>query len=123
MNIVDNRIHAVVYFIQPTGHSLKPIDIEVMKKLHTKVNLIPVIAKADTVTDDEIDNYKKRVSSFILRSGWGYVDLSRFLPTLRTTRSRSSKDPGMSLTTRRRLPRTRRSWPRFPLLLSAPTPR
>jgi septin family protein len=62
MNIVDNRIHAVVYFIQPTGHSLKPIDIEVMKKLHTKVNLIPVIAKADTVTDDEIDNYKKRVS-------------------------------------------------------------
>jgi septin 7 len=61
MNIVDNRIHAVVYFIQPTGHSLKPIDIEVMKKLHTKVNLIPVIAKADTVTDDEIDNYKKRV--------------------------------------------------------------
>jgi septin 7 len=63
MNIVDNRIHAVVYFIQPTGHSLKPIDIEVMKKLHTKVNLIPVIAKADTVTDDEIDNYKKRVRS------------------------------------------------------------
>ncbi|KAL6703374.1 Cell division control protein 3 [Coniothyrium glycines] len=61
MNIVDNRIHAVVYFIQPTGHSLKPLDIEVMKKLHTKVNLIPVIAKADTVTDDEIDNYKKRI--------------------------------------------------------------
>ncbi|KAH9871103.1 hypothetical protein J1614_006677 [Plenodomus biglobosus] len=61
VNIVDNRIHAVVYFIQPTGHSLKPLDIEVMKKLHTKVNLIPVIAKADTVTDDEIDNYKKRI--------------------------------------------------------------
>ncbi|KAF1912966.1 septin-7 [Ampelomyces quisqualis] len=61
MNVVDNRIHAVVYFIQPTGHSLKPLDIEVMKKLHTKVNLIPVIAKADTVTDDDIDNYKKRI--------------------------------------------------------------
>ncbi|KAF2127582.1 Septin [Dothidotthia symphoricarpi CBS 119687] len=61
VNIVDNRIHAVVYFIQPTGHSLKPLDIEVMKKLHTKVNLIPVIAKADLVTDEEIDNYKKRI--------------------------------------------------------------
>ncbi|KAL5114632.1 Cell division control protein 3 [Pleosporales sp. CAS-2024a] len=61
MNVVDNRIHAVVYFIQPTGHSLKPLDIEVMKKLHTKVNLIPVIAKADTVTDDDLDNYKKRI--------------------------------------------------------------
>ena len=63
MNIVDNRIHAVVYFIQPTGHSLKPLDVEVMKKLHTKVNLIPVVAKADTVSDDEIENFKKRVCS------------------------------------------------------------
>jgi septin 7 len=69
MNVVDNRIHAVVYFIQPTGHSLKPLDIEVMKKLHTKVNLIPVIAKADTVTDDDLDNYKKRVSEFLHYNG------------------------------------------------------
>lgn len=62
-NIVDNRIHACVYFIQPTGHSLKPLDVEVMRRLHTKVNLIPVIAKADTLTDDEILAFKQRVSS------------------------------------------------------------
>jgi septin 7 len=61
-NIVDNRIHACVYFIQPTGHSLKPLDVEVMRRLHTKVNLIPVIAKADTLTDDEILAFKQRVS-------------------------------------------------------------
>ncbi|KIW08738.1 hypothetical protein, variant 2 [Verruconis gallopava] len=61
MNIVDNRIHACVYFIQPTGHSLKPLDVEVMRRLHTKVNLIPVIAKADTLTDDEITAFKKRI--------------------------------------------------------------
>lgn len=61
MNIVDNRIHACVYFIQPTGHSLKPLDVEVMKRLHTKVNLIPVIAKADTLTDDEVVAFKHRV--------------------------------------------------------------
>jgi septin 7 len=60
-----------VYFIQPTGHSLKPLDIEVMKKLHTKVNLIPVIAKADTVTDDDLDNYKKRVSEMFVHTGPG----------------------------------------------------
>jgi len=60
-NIIDNRIHACVYFIQPTGHSLKPLDIEVMRRLHTKVNLIPVIAKADTMTDDEIITFKQRV--------------------------------------------------------------
>lgn len=62
MNIVDNRIHACVFFIQPTGHSLKPLDIEVMKRLHNKVNLIPVIAKSDTLTDDEIAAFKARVS-------------------------------------------------------------
>ena len=61
MNIVDNRIHACVFFIQPTGHSLKPLDIEVMRRLHTKVNLIPVIAKSDTLTDEEITSFKKRV--------------------------------------------------------------
>ncbi|KAF8426931.1 septin AspB [Tirmania nivea] len=61
MNIIDNRVHACVYFIQPTGHSLKPLDIEVMKRLHTKVNLIPVIAKADTLTDEEVAVFKKRI--------------------------------------------------------------
>ncbi|RAH77389.1 Septin B [Aspergillus japonicus CBS 114.51] len=60
-NIIDNRIHACVYFIQPTGHSLKPLDIEVMRRLHTKVNLIPVIAKADTLTDEEIVAFKQRI--------------------------------------------------------------
>lgn len=62
VNIVDNRIHACVFFIQPTGHSLKPLDIEVMRRLHTKVNLIPVIAKSDTLTDEEIASFKARVS-------------------------------------------------------------
>jgi len=61
MNIVDNRVHACVYFIQPTGHSLKPLDIEVMRRLHTKVNLIPVIAKADTLTDEEVASFKQRI--------------------------------------------------------------
>jgi septin family protein len=41
---------------------LRPIDIEFMRKLHHKVNLIPVIAKADTLTDDEIAAFKQRVS-------------------------------------------------------------
>ncbi|KAL2671191.1 hypothetical protein Neosp_013768 [[Neocosmospora] mangrovei] len=69
MNIVDNRIHACVFFIQPTGHSLKPLDIEVMRRLHTKVNLIPVIAKADTLTDEEIANFKARILADIKYHG------------------------------------------------------
>lgn len=60
-NIIDNRIHACLYFIQPTGHSLKPLDIEMMRRLHARVNLIPVIAKSDTLTDEEIVAFKQRV--------------------------------------------------------------
>lgn len=59
--MVDNRVHACIYFIQPTGHALKPIDIEFMQRLHTKVNLIPVIAKADTMTEEEIELFKQRI--------------------------------------------------------------
>ncbi|KFA77184.1 hypothetical protein S40288_04583 [Stachybotrys chartarum IBT 40288] len=69
MNIVDNRIHACVFFIQPTGHSLKPLDIEVMRRLHTKVNLIPVIAKSDTLTDEEIISFKARILADIKHHG------------------------------------------------------
>ncbi|KAL7410003.1 putative cell division control protein CDC3 [Mrakia frigida] len=65
VKLVDNRIHACIYFIQPTGHSLKPIDIEFMRRLHQKVNLIPVIAKSDTLTDDEIKAFKSRILSDI----------------------------------------------------------
>ncbi|KAK9451404.1 Septin-domain-containing protein [Limtongia smithiae] len=59
--IADTRVHACIYFIAPTGHALRPLDIEVMKRLHTKVNLIPVIAKSDILTDEEITSFKARI--------------------------------------------------------------
>ncbi|KAJ7082878.1 Septin-domain-containing protein [Mycena belliarum] len=61
--MVDTRVDACVYFIQPTGHSLKQIDIDFMRQLHDRVNLIPVIAKADTMNDDEISDFKDRILS------------------------------------------------------------
>ena len=43
--------------------SLKPLDIEFMKRLHDKVNIIPLIAKADTLTPEECRDFKKTVSA------------------------------------------------------------
>ncbi|CAH1762386.1 2098_t:CDS:10 [Entrophospora sp. SA101] len=57
----DNRVHALLYFITPTGHSLREIDIELMKRLSPRVNVIPVIGKADTCTPDELSDFKKRI--------------------------------------------------------------
>jgi len=51
--------------------SLKQLDIEVMRRLHTKVNLIPIIAKADTLTDVEVLQFKQRV-----RDGFVFLHLS-----------------------------------------------
>ena len=58
---IDLRVHACLYFIRPTGHTLKPLDIEVMKKLCTRVNLIPVVAKADTLSPTDLARFKARV--------------------------------------------------------------
>ncbi|BFZ19575.1 hypothetical protein BsWGS_22611 [Bradybaena similaris] len=57
----DTRVHSCLYFIAPTGHGLKPLDVEFMKRLHDKVNIIPLIAKADTLTPDECREFKKTV--------------------------------------------------------------
>ena len=38
-----------------------------MRQLHTKVNLIPIIAKADTLTDEEVADFKARVSGAITK--------------------------------------------------------
>ena len=63
-NISDNRAHCCFYFISPWGHGLKPLDIECMKALQSKVNIIPIIAKADTLTASEVKRLKTRVSFF-----------------------------------------------------------
>ncbi|KAI9480481.1 MAG: Septin-domain-containing protein [Benjaminiella poitrasii] len=59
--LVDMRVHACLYFIRPTGHSLKSLDVEVMKRLCTRVNLIPVIAKADTLTSSQLERFKQQI--------------------------------------------------------------
>lgn len=61
-HIVDTRIHCCLYFIAPTCQTLKPIDIVVMKRLAEVVNVVPVIAKSDSLTLEERESFKQRVS-------------------------------------------------------------
>jgi septin 3/9/12 len=44
-----------------TPSSLKPIDIVVLKKLSDVVNVVPVIAKADSLTLEERQAFKERI--------------------------------------------------------------
>jgi septin 3/9/12 len=59
--IQDTRIHCCLFFIQPSGHALKPIDIVVLKKLSDVVNVVPVIAKSDSLTLEERSAFKERI--------------------------------------------------------------
>ncbi|KAF7255567.1 hypothetical protein EG68_07228 [Paragonimus skrjabini miyazakii] len=62
-SLSDQRIHALIYFIAPTGHSLKQLDVEFLTRIQDKVNIIPVIAKADTLTVEECQEFKKAILS------------------------------------------------------------
>ncbi len=65
-HIQDTRIHCALFFINPTGHSLRPIDVIVMKKLSEVVNVVPVIAKSDSLTLEERDAFKQKVRLWLL---------------------------------------------------------
>jgi len=61
VHLPDSRIHACLYFIAPSGHGLRAIDVEFMRRLHDKVNIIPVIGKSDACTKEEITLFKKKI--------------------------------------------------------------
>uniref|UniRef100_T1IYA6 Septin n=1 Tax=Strigamia maritima TaxID=126957 RepID=T1IYA6_STRMM len=67
--IPDSRIHCCLYFIAPTGHSVKELDLQVMKHLDKCVNLIPIIAKADTLTLEERVSFKRRIKKDLAKHG------------------------------------------------------
>lgn len=61
----DGRVHALLYFIIPTGHGLREIDVTIMSKLGNLVNVIPVISKSDSLTRDELELNKRLINEDI----------------------------------------------------------
>uniref|UniRef100_A0A8C9SYP9 Septin 12 n=1 Tax=Scleropages formosus TaxID=113540 RepID=A0A8C9SYP9_SCLFO len=67
--IPDTRVHCCVYFLPPTGHWLRPIDVEFMKRLGKIVSIVPVIAKADTLTMEERLEFKETIRHNLQANG------------------------------------------------------
>ncbi|KAG0730346.1 Neuronal-specific septin-3 [Chionoecetes opilio] len=61
LRIPDSRVHCCLYFIPPSGHSLSSLDVEVLQRLDKVTNVVPVIAKADTLTLEEREAFKERI--------------------------------------------------------------
>uniref|UniRef100_A0A8C0LGR8 Septin 12 n=1 Tax=Canis lupus dingo TaxID=286419 RepID=A0A8C0LGR8_CANLU len=72
-HIPDTRVHCCVYFVPPTGatclgreegrrrRSLRPLDIEFLQRLCRAVNVVPVIARADSLTIEERETFRQRI--------------------------------------------------------------
>ena len=103
-NISDNRIHCLLYFVSSFARGsvgwklarfqaecslfrLKPLDLACMKELHRKVNIVPVIAKADALTTIELIQMKQTVLDNCERSS---SHLHSFAVLDPATNSRSS---------------------------------
>uniref|UniRef100_H2MYA7 Septin-type G domain-containing protein n=1 Tax=Oryzias latipes TaxID=8090 RepID=H2MYA7_ORYLA len=67
--IPDSRVHCCIYFLPASGHSLRPIDVEFMKRLGKIVSIVPVIAKADTLTLEERQEFKERIRQDLEANG------------------------------------------------------
>ncbi|XP_006201398.2 septin-14 isoform X1 [Vicugna pacos] len=65
----DSRVHVCLYFISPTGHSLKSLDLLTMKNIDSKVNIVPLIAKADAISKNDLQKFKCRIMSELVSNG------------------------------------------------------
>eukprot|EP00802_Teleaulax_amphioxeia_P013157 Tamp_13205.p1 GENE.Tamp_13205~~Tamp_13205.p1 ORF type:complete len:291 (+),score=49.45 Tamp_13205:291-1163(+) len=54
-------VDAVLYFIAP--HRLKGVDIEFMKVIQNRASIIPILAKADTMTAEELTAFRTLVTT------------------------------------------------------------
>ncbi|XP_047389915.1 septin-1 isoform X2 [Sciurus carolinensis] len=60
-NIQDSRVHCCLYFISPFGRGLRPLDVAFLRAVHEKVNIIPVIGKADALMPMETQALKQKI--------------------------------------------------------------
>ncbi|XP_054445632.1 septin-14 [Pteronotus mesoamericanus] len=65
----DSRIHVCLYFISPTGHSLKALDLLTLKSIDNKVNVIPLIAKADAISKNDLQKFKCTIMNELINNG------------------------------------------------------
>lgn len=66
--IKDKMVHCLFFFISPFGHGLSKLDLQFLEAVHTRVNIIPIIARAEVLTPDERAAFKRRVRDDLKRN-------------------------------------------------------
>lgn len=68
--IPDTRVHCVLYFIPPNSQKLKQLDVQALKKLSEIANVVPIIAKSDSLTFEERADFKKLLQTEFVKHGF-----------------------------------------------------
>lgn len=63
------RIYVCFYFIVFIGYLLKFLDLVIMKKLDSKVNIILIIVKVDIIVKNELYKFKSKIMSELVSNG------------------------------------------------------
>ncbi|ELA40900.1 uncharacterized protein VICG_02040 [Vittaforma corneae ATCC 50505] len=56
----DKRMHCCLYLVP--GDKMSDYEIEGLKELGSKINIIPVITKADMFTDEELKDHREKIN-------------------------------------------------------------
>ncbi|KAG7265308.1 hypothetical protein CRUP_000581 [Coryphaenoides rupestris] len=65
----ENCWQPIMKFINDQYEALRPLDVEFMRRLSKVVNIVPVIAKADTLTLEERDDFKQTIREELRANG------------------------------------------------------
>jgi septin family protein len=57
----DSRVHAVLYFHNPTAHKLSQLDVDLIKKMSVLANVLIVVAKGDTLLRHEFHRIRSNI--------------------------------------------------------------
>lgn len=60
-NIQDRMVHCLFFFIAADGYGLSRLDLEFLRAIHNRVNIVPIIATAEALTASERASFKRRV--------------------------------------------------------------
>lgn len=67
-NVKDKMVHCLFFFISAIGPGLSKLDIDFLKAVDGRVNIVPIIAKAEALTEPEKASLKRRVKDDLDRN-------------------------------------------------------
>lgn len=75
----DTRVNACVYFLPPTSR-VHALDLKAMREISLRTNLIPVIAKADSMTKPDLEAQQLTVRELLQSEGISYFSKEGYAP-------------------------------------------